>query len=113
MSDRMPTEMFVSANIRKCQSLNIPVYVEQRGDPNSGMIILKVLDADYKCRIFGQMRDMDGGLKWFDRLDGQSVTESEAAAIISSSKAADPDVWIIEIETRDGQNPFDGEVMKL
>lgn len=113
MSDRMPTELFVSANVRKCQSENIPVYVEKKGDPNSGMIMLKVLDADFKCRIFSQMRDIDGNLKWFDRLDGERISEGEAAQISNAAKSGDPDLWVIEIETRDGENPFDGKLIEL
>lgn len=91
----------------------MPVYVEQKGDPQSGMILLKVLDRDFKCRIFGQMRDIDGDLKWFDRLQGETLSEGEASNIINAAKAGDPDLWVIEVETPDGENPFDGKVISF
>jgi hypothetical protein len=113
MSDRMPTDIFVSANIRKCQSMNIPVYVQNKGDLSSGVIMLKVLDSDFKCSLFSQMRDMDGELKWYDRAKGQKLEEREADEQIKAALQRDPDLWVIEVETRDGENPFDGEVMTL
>lgn len=112
MSDRLPTELFISANIRKCGTANIPVYVLHKGDPQSGTILLKVLDRDFKCHMFGQMRDMDGVLKWFHHREGVPVDETSADQQIKSAITRDPDIWVIEVETRDGENPFDGEIIK-
>lgn len=113
MSDRIPTELFVTANIRKCQSQNIPVYVQRKGDINSGLIVLKILNADYQCRLYSQMRDLDGDLKWFDRNQGALMDEAAADQNIQTLCSRDPDLWVIEIETRDGENPFEGERIEL
>lgn len=113
MSDRIPTELYISANIRKCGVENIPVYVQHKGDPQSGTILLKILDSDFKCRLFGQMRDMDGALKWFDRTETGPVAEASADQQIKSAVKRDPDLWVVEIETRDGLNPFEGEIIQM
>ena len=113
MDNRIPTKLFIDANISRCQGMNIPVYIVKKGDPNSGMILLKILDADYKCRLFGQMRDMDGVLKWFDRTGDEAIPEGEAGQIAAALANSDPDLWVVEVETRDGKNPFDGDEIKL
>ncbi len=113
MNNRIPTKMFIDANIAKCQSQNVPVYIVKKGDPNSGMIVLKVLDSNFQCRIFSQMRDIDGDMKWFDRLGGETVSESEAGVMAQSIAGNDPDIWIVEVETRDGKNPFDGDQITI
>jgi len=91
--------------------MNIPVYVRNTGDKHSGMIILKILDRDFKCRLYTQMRDMDGELKWFDTSQGTQMPERDADEQIKIAIERDPDVWVIEVETRDGENPFDGKDM--
>ena len=113
MSDRIPTELFVTSNIRACQAQGMNVYVAHKGDAHSGMILLKIVNKGFQCRLFGQMRDVDGALKWFDRLQGATVSESEADQMVKSVIVNDPDIWVIEIETPDGENPFEGKSINL
>ena len=113
MSERMPTELYVSANVRACNAQNISVYIRQKGDAQSGMILLKIMNNEFQCRLLGQMRDMDGIMKWFDRTEGQLISEYDADAQVITAIQRDPDLWVIEIETKTGENPFEGEEMIL
>lgn len=56
--------------------------------------------------ILTQGRDLDGNLTWFPALDGALVEEAEADAYLERTASRDPDVWIVEIEHRDGWHPF-------
>ena len=51
--------------------------------------------------------DLDGRLAWFEALDGAAVPDAEADAYIARAAARDPDIWVIEIEHREGWHPFD------
>lgn len=110
MDDRLPTELWVAAQIRQCQSRNIPVYVTRRGNAGSGMVMLKVVVAGKGCRLLSQARDMDGAMGWMDAFDGETVEERRADDYAARAAARDPDLWIIEAEDASGGLPFEGKV---
>lgn len=105
--DRLPTELWVSAGVRRCSDESVPVAVVRRGEAQSGTVILKLNQLDRGCRVLTQTRDLDGRLSWFPALDGAAVPEPEADAYITRAAERDPDIWVIEIEHREGWHPFD------
>ena len=112
MEDNLPTHLFVDANLRRCQAANMPVYVMQKGDHSRGIVCLKLVGRDGQCRVFSQMRDMDGIMKWYDRLHGQKQDEREADQMLRAMGANDPDIWIVEVETGNNEEfPFDGKII--
>ena len=54
------------------------------------------------------MRDFDGNLSWYPAHDEQVIEERDADERIRKSIGRDPDLWVIEIESRDGSVPVDG-----
>ncbi len=55
-----------------------------------------------------QMRDLDGNLSWYPAHEEQVINERDADERIQKSIGRDPDLWVIEIESRDGTVPVDG-----
>ena len=108
---RIPTELWVRAHLRRLSAQGVPAVVVQRGDPHGGMVILKVNRLDLGCRVLSQTRDLDGVLCWLAALDGRLVSESEADDYIARQTARDPDLWVVEVETRDGDHGFEGKEM--
>ncbi|UCH73641.1 MAG: DUF1491 family protein [Rhodospirillales bacterium] len=108
-SGRIPTELWVKAHLRRLSAEGVPVVVVRRGDPHGGMVILKVNQLDEGCRVLAQTRDLDGVLCWLAALDGRLVGESEADDYIARQTARDPDLWVIEVETRNGAHGFEGK----
>ena len=92
------------------QRRRVPVVVV-RGDPHSGIVILKLNQLEAGCRVMSQMRDLDGKLGWLEALDGALVPEAEANAYIARQTERDPDLWVIEIEDRLGRHWVDGDVI--
>ena len=103
---RLPTELWLMAGLRRCSADGIPATVVRRGEKQSGTVILKINRLDSGCQILTQARDLDGELTWFPALDGALVEESEADAYLERTAKRDPDVWIVEIEHREGWHPF-------
>lgn len=104
---RLPTELWLTAGLRRCSNDGIPATVVRRGERQSGTVVLKINQLEAGCRIFTQGRDPDGELVWFPALDGALVAEAEADAYLERAAKRDPDVWIVEIEHRDGWHPFE------
>ena len=108
---RLPTELWVKAHVRRCSAEGVPVVVVRRGDPHSGIVILKLNQLEAGCRVMSQMRGLDGRLGWLEALDGALVSEAEANAYIARQTERDPDLWVIEIEDRLGRHWVDGDVI--
>ncbi len=108
---RLPTDLWVKAHVRRCSAEGVPVIVVRRGDPHSGIVILKINQLYAGCRVMGQIRDIDGKLGWLEAFDGALVTEAEADAYIARQVGRDPDLWVIEIEDRLGRHWVDGQII--
>ena len=88
--------------------------VLKRGDKNSGVIyiddfyvgdkILKINRIETGIDIFMQERDLSGNFIWQPALDGRRVQDPEADSFIERQAKYDPDIWIVEIEDREGHS---------
>ncbi|MFH1158272.1 MAG: DUF1491 family protein [Pseudomonadota bacterium] len=109
MEERLPTELRVAAHLRHCIALGLPVYVARRGS-SAGTVLLRSSLHGTECRLFNQIRDMDGNLGWMGLYEGAVVEETRADQYVRRATETDPDIWVIEIEGADGRNPFEGKI---
>jgi hypothetical protein len=109
--DRLPTHLWIMAHLRRCSAEGIPAVVVRKGDAGGGTVILKLNHLERGCRVLSQMRDLDGALGWLAQLNGALVPEADADAYIARAVARDPDLWVVEIEDRDGRHPFEGKLL--
>ncbi len=107
----LPTGLWVSAQIRRCHVVGIPVYVVRRGGEDRGTVLLNIAVAGRGNRILTQGRGMDGKTGWIDPHDGVLVDEMAASGYIRQAMAMDPDLWVIEVEDKEGRNPFEGKIL--
>ena len=103
---RLPTELWVSAGLRQCSIEAVPAVVLRKGERQSGTVILKLDRIDRGTLILTQARDLDGNLTWFPANEGKPYTPADAHAYVERAVARDPDLWVIEIEHREGWHPF-------
>ena len=101
---RLPTSLWVEAHVRQCSTEGVPVYVARRGDGSSGTVLLKLNQLEQGCRVLTQMRDMEGRLGWLSALGKDLVAEEDADAYLARAAARDPDLWVVEIEDREGRH---------
>jgi hypothetical protein len=106
---RLKAEILVQAAIRRANQRGTPATVTRRGDPDAGQIYVVV----YRGRELGSLvlaptRDYDTGKQsWRPALGGALVAEHEANEYLERERKVDPDLWVLEIEDRDGWHPFE------
>ncbi len=108
--DRIPVAVWIDAHLRKLQSEGKNCYIANKGAYAAGTVLLKINTLGQGCLLFQQQRDLDGRLGWMKLMKGGSVAESEADEYIRRAVDRDPDLWAIEVENREGVNPFEGKV---
>lgn len=107
--DSINAEFWIMANVRRCNADGIPAMVIQRGDNRGGTLLLKINQFELGCKVLTQARDIEGAKKWLVAFSGKLVNEVEADAYIRRAVNRDPDLWVVEIESPDGNHPFEGK----
>jgi hypothetical protein len=109
---RLPVHLWIDAQLKPLNDRGVFYTVPQRGERNSGVILLKLDGLEGPCRLLIQQRDLDGKMGWMNALDKESVDVAEADAYIAREISRDPDLWVIEIEDRSMDNPFEGKTIE-
>ncbi len=107
MQPRVTAELWIKAHIRKCGALAIPAMVVRRGDDQAGALIIKVNHLGPGCMVLAPANTMEGGRQWRRATGPDLVPEAEADAYIERQLNMDPDIWVLEIEDRDGRHLVD------
>ena len=113
MSDgRLPTELWVEGHLQQLTMRAVPYYFVQKGNPASGLLLLKLNSLRGNVRLLAQERDfLENKLVWVNALDQEMVEESEADAYIQRAVSRDPDLWVLEIEDETMTNPFESSAL--
>jgi hypothetical protein len=106
MEERIPTEIWLTAQMREGHARGMPAFLLRRGESRAGAVLVKVNLMGPGCRVLTQIRDGRGRLAWLSALGEAPATEAEADAYIERAVKRDPDLWVVEVENRDGQHPF-------
>ncbi len=106
---RLKARIIVQSAVRQAGLRGIPATVVRRGDPDAGQVYVKVnRGPEIGCTILAPSRDYDtGALTWRMATGEAPVPEADADALVERERAIDPDLWVVEIEDRDGWHPFD------
>lgn len=97
---RVPTHLWVEAEVRRLSDEGKGVYVLARGDRTGGIVLQKISNLSGQCRLLIQQRDLDGKMGWANVLKTEIAAESDADDYIRRARDRDPDLWVVEIEDR-------------
>jgi hypothetical protein len=108
---KIKASLWVQAQIRTCDINLIPIVVRQKGDPDSGAILLKLYQGEEGCSMLSQVRDVEGNPGWMYGGGGKIISDDAAESYIKRQIHRDPDLWVIEIEDRKGRYELDGTIV--
>jgi len=99
----LSSDLWVSALIRRAEIGGANAVVVRRGDTRAGTVIVKVYNtATRQARLYTEASGADGDRLWIQPV--VSDIESELDAYIQRQIGYDPDLWIVEIEDRNGRH---------
>ncbi|MCR8724309.1 DUF1491 family protein [Frigidibacter sp. ROC022] len=102
---RLTADFWVRAYLKRLQLADIPAYVTAHGDDSGGAVVVKLATLDGQARAFQRSFDPASGNRiWMVLAEGP---EAEVDAVLARQRRNDPDLWIIEVESRDGRHLLD------
>lgn len=103
--ERLPTKVWVDALLRRVQVAGASAFILQRGDDSRGDVLVKVSDLNGMARAYVPRTSMEGTRIFVD-LESQGVGPDEAGVddYVRRTAERDGDLWVIEIEDRDGRH---------
>jgi hypothetical protein len=102
---RLATDFWVAAYLNRLRLSDIPAFVVAKGDATAGAVLVKQNTLDGRARVFQRSFDlMSGERAWITLTEGD---EAEVDASIARQRAFDRDLWVIEVEDRDGRHLLD------
>ena len=104
MSDRLKSDFWVGALIRRCQIEGVPVSVVRHGDDQAGSVLVKINLLNGSARVYAPARSGQGEFIWVQAVGQGSASEAEVDAYITRTLKHDPDLWVIEIEDKAGRH---------
>jgi hypothetical protein len=111
MQPRLKPGFYVRALIRRAEVAGAAGYVLHKGSEEAGAVIIKLSPLDGTTTILVQARaGAEGGLVWMRPLGG-ACDEKTAAAFVEKQRRFDPDLWVVEIEDRQGRNFVDEAIV--
>lgn len=101
----LKTDFWASALIRRAQIGGAFAAVARKGDADAGAVLVKVATLDRKARLYAPARNGEGERIWLDLSAGAlGNDEAEVDAAIRKRTEQDPDLWVIEVEDRQGRH---------
>ena len=102
---RLTAEIWVSAYLTRLRQIEVPAFVVQKGDATAGAVLIKLNTLDGQACCYQRSFDlMTGERRWVVLVEG---IEGEVDASIQKQRGFDPDLWVIEVEDKQGRHLLD------
>lgn len=97
---RLATWLWISAWLHRLDLAGRAAYVLHRGDPTAGAVLVKCATLDGRAALWSREWDFETDARPWVR-----IAEGEEPAIdaqVRREMESDPDLWVVEVEARDG-----------
>ena len=112
--ERLPTHLWADALVRRALQAGAAAFVLQRGDAARGDILVKAAELNGQARLYGPTMGMDGSRVFIDfTAQGIGPDEPDVDAYIARARERDRDLWVIEVEDRDGRHFITEPIQKV
>ena len=103
---RLRTDFWVAAHLRRCEVEGASAFLRRRGAAEAGAVIVKLDRLDGRAALYGlaPRSDARDGDRRFIRLHRETwIDPPDAEARLKREIGFDSDLWIVEVEDRDGR----------
>lgn len=105
---RLRSDFWVAAYLRRCNGAGLPAMQRRRGAAEAGAIIVKLDCLDGTAALYGptpqaEVEDRDSDRSFVRMHKAERIDGAEAEARLKREIDFDPDLWIVEIEDRQGR----------
>src|ERR1700761_6404650 len=110
---RLKTALWVAAYLRRCQIEGAFGVVRRRGAEEAGAVFVRIDRIDGTSDLFGPAPQSEfDATRGADRaftpcLKERPAPDAAVEAFLAREIKFDPDVWIVEVEDREGRNFLD------
>lgn len=101
MPREIPAQLWVSALLRRASVAGAFPTIVHRGDEQRGDVLVKVARARGEAQLYAPAFNPEGPTE-FERLSAED--EAGVDTLIAKRLKADRDLWVIEIEDREGRH---------
>ncbi len=99
----LSSDLWVGALVRRAEIGGAYATVVRKGDARAGTVIVKAYDtSERRARLYTEAFGPDGDRLWIQPVS--SELESDIDAFIQRQAGYDPDIWVVEIEDRQGRH---------
>ena len=99
----LSTDIWVAALIRRAELAGAFGMVIRKGDPRAGAVLVKALNRPAgTAKLYAEATRLDGERVWMQPVP--SDQEPELDRYIERAARVDPDVWVVEIDDRQGRH---------
>lgn len=102
---RLAAGIWVGAYLTRLRLADIPVFVVKKGDETAGAVLVKVNTLDGQACVYQrEFNLMQDRREWAVLASGD---ERDVDAALVKQRSFDPDLWVIEVEDRQGRSLLD------
>ena len=99
----LSTDIWVTALIRRAEIGGGFGVVARKGDPRAGAVLVKALNrSNGTAKLYSEATRLDGERVWMQPVPSQQ--EADLDRYIERTARIDPDIWVVEIEDREGRH---------
>jgi hypothetical protein len=110
MTPRLKPGFYVRAVIRRAEAAGAHAYLTKKGSEEAGAVYLSILGPGGAQTVLSQAYRGDGERVWLRPL-GEICDGERARAYFEKQMRLDPDLWILEIEDREGRSFVDEPIV--
>ena len=99
---RLTSDFWIAAYRQRLQLAGIPAFVTAKGDATAGAVLVKLNTLDGQAVLYQRGFDLASGARvWSVLAEGD---EPAVDASVARQRDFDPDLWVIEVEDRNGRH---------
>lgn len=99
---RLTARFWVDAYLARLRFQDIPGFVVSHGDDTAGAVLVKLNTLDGRARAYTRSFDLMSGQRVWTELSAGDEWDVDQS--ISKQRSFDTDLWVIEVEDRQGRH---------